>query len=597
MEIQEELQRYLSSRENNGALLLNGGWGSGKTFLAKSFQNQLREKDEYAAAIISLFGVSNTAELHQKVKEGVMNLIMDAQEHTKRTKFFQRMKELGESMLNVSQFNPKMGWMARSVMTLNINDLINVQKKIYCFRKGKVKELNLVLIFDDVERCKISMDMLLGAINEYTEVRGIKTILIADESHISDTSYWVTKEKIIGQTLNLCPDYHNVVSSMLNSFVETAAGYRQFLVEQTDLIRMLFQESGNENLRSLKKILVSFERVYEVWSSEKIPLEFLPQVFYVYGAIHFEANRGNFERKSDGSFRFSAIEIKRVYALYEKQYLLYSLACWVVDGVWNEQMVRQEISIKFRLEKEKPERELLYCNLSELTDQMMEQGIPAALESAYSGHMDSSEMVRLLERFVILRIYCMENTARLDVEKLLLGLKKREELLENGKTSEIMIPYFISKRVEEKMTPQEIEFYRQIQRLPRRSEAWEIRRKVIAFALGEKREHLHVKYQHLICFDDEMLEILQTAYQNGDKTQREKLITNFKDFQFFDDDISTQEEQEKTKQNLRKFYHWMEAFPARTTSEQIFRMTMLDLLGIMKKSEKEEETSDEKSAD
>lgn len=596
MEIQEELERYLSLRENNGALLLNGGWGSGKTYLAKTFRNQLREKDACTAAIVSLFGVSDTAELHQKVKVSVLNLITDTQEQTERSKLFRRMKELLDSVLTAGQYNPKMGWMAKSVMTLNVNDLVNVQSQIYCFRKGILKEQKLVLIFDDVERCKIGMDLLLGAINEYTEVRGIKTILLVDESHIEDENYWVIKEKLVGQTLNLYPDYRSVVSSMVNTFVETSEGYRKFLVEQTSLVRLLFRESGSENLRTLKKTLVSFERVYDIWSKQGTAMDSLPGVFYTFGAIQFEAEWGNFGREADGSFRFSSLETKRKYSLYQKENLVYSLAGWVVDGVWDGQTVRTEISLRFDLDEEKPERKLLYCGFSELTDELIEQGIPAALEKAYSGRMDSSEMVRLLERFAILRTYELKTVQELDDEKLMLGLKKREELLKNGETAEKKIPYYISKQWLPKLTTREKDFYRQIQRLPQRSMAWEIRRNAIGFALGENQELMRLKYQSFICFDDELLDILEKAYQNGDNEKKERLISYFKDFRFFDDEISTPEEQEKSRQNLTKLYHWIEADSDKSLTAQILRQTTLNKLEKMinqnEKGEGNEEPAD-----
>lgn len=49
--------------------------------------------------------------------------------------------------------------------------------------RGKSKR-KFVLVFDDLERCKINMIDLLGAINEYCENRNIKTIILADESKI-----------------------------------------------------------------------------------------------------------------------------------------------------------------------------------------------------------------------------------------------------------------------------------------------------------------------------------------------------------------------------------------------------------------------------
>lgn len=59
----------------------------------------------------------------------------------------------------------------------------------------------LVLVFDDLERSKQDKATFLGAINDYCENRNIKTIIIADEDHISEDEYKEFKEKVISHTL------------------------------------------------------------------------------------------------------------------------------------------------------------------------------------------------------------------------------------------------------------------------------------------------------------------------------------------------------------------------------------------------------------
>lgn len=48
-------------------------------------------------------------------------------------------------------------------------------------KEKKVIKKRLVLFFDDFERSKLDRIELMGVINEYSENRGIKVIIIADE--------------------------------------------------------------------------------------------------------------------------------------------------------------------------------------------------------------------------------------------------------------------------------------------------------------------------------------------------------------------------------------------------------------------------------
>ena len=71
-----------------------------------------------------------------------------------------------------------------TALSINLYDFIKIEKELPCFQNNKVKNKKLVLVFDDLERSRIDLVNLLGAINHYTEDCGIKTIIIADEEKI-----------------------------------------------------------------------------------------------------------------------------------------------------------------------------------------------------------------------------------------------------------------------------------------------------------------------------------------------------------------------------------------------------------------------------
>ena len=67
----EEIKNYIEEQEQNGALLVTGKWGSGKTYLMRQIERELNQGPQYLMAVVSLFGIEDTNTLTKKVKEAV----------------------------------------------------------------------------------------------------------------------------------------------------------------------------------------------------------------------------------------------------------------------------------------------------------------------------------------------------------------------------------------------------------------------------------------------------------------------------------------------------------------------------------------------
>ena len=52
----EEIENYIKEQEQNGALLVTGKWGSGKTYLMRQIERKLNQGPQYLMAVVSLFG-------------------------------------------------------------------------------------------------------------------------------------------------------------------------------------------------------------------------------------------------------------------------------------------------------------------------------------------------------------------------------------------------------------------------------------------------------------------------------------------------------------------------------------------------------------
>ena len=77
MNIKNEIVEFINSDESNGALLITGNWGCGKSYLVKNIINEFKQSNEHAIAMISLFGIDNISMLHERVKDEYLEFSSD----------------------------------------------------------------------------------------------------------------------------------------------------------------------------------------------------------------------------------------------------------------------------------------------------------------------------------------------------------------------------------------------------------------------------------------------------------------------------------------------------------------------------------------
>ena len=124
----DEIRAFISQRENNGALLLTGKWGCGKTFLVNQVIEELNQGNDFIAVSISLFGVDSIELLHKEIKTKCF-LAEGLKKHKKIEKIFSRIKNfsldttyiLGETFPIAKSIN--------KALTIRWQDYFNVEKK------------------------------------------------------------------------------------------------------------------------------------------------------------------------------------------------------------------------------------------------------------------------------------------------------------------------------------------------------------------------------------------------------------------------------------------------------------------------------------
>jgi hypothetical protein len=327
----EYLNYFVTSQNPNFAVMLKGKWGAGKTYFIKGIieelenQQVIEESDINLKPIyISLNGVAKKSEIIESLKAKISPFL-----YSKGSKFASEIfKGFIKSTLKIDFDYDKDN---KADGSININfDAISIFKS----SNDKIKG-NRILIFDDVERCKIPLDELYGFINDFVEHSQCKVILISDEDKIDEENtkdskfkYPVFKEKIVGQTFEIKPDTEQAIDFFLES---VTSEIKPFLLASKDLIIKTFDISRKENLRVLQRAIYDFERLFSFTdkelSKDEEKYKELIKNYLSYFLIYFlEFKTGNEDITSFQQIHFSNDDKReRKFTQYEEVVATYSL--------------------------------------------------------------------------------------------------------------------------------------------------------------------------------------------------------------------------------------------------------------------------------
>lgn len=124
------------------------------------------------------------------------------------------------------------------------------------------------IVFDDIERTFIPMEVLLGFINFFVERCKFHVLIIGDESKLKDENkkiYSSFKEKTIGRQFEIEPD----VEAALDCYIEDCC-LSKYIEKERQYIISCFKATTYNNLRLLRQCLYDFNEVLNDFSEAKI---------------------------------------------------------------------------------------------------------------------------------------------------------------------------------------------------------------------------------------------------------------------------------------------------------------------------------------
>ncbi|MGO7204127.1 P-loop NTPase fold protein, partial [Rhizobium ruizarguesonis] len=211
------------------AVLLDGPWGIGKTFLVKQFMKPLTEAGT-SYAYVSLYGLTSLAEIDHALFRAAYPLL-----DSKAARVAGEILKTGARFFNVST-------------EVGAKDVI-----------GRTRAD--VFIFDDLERCVAPINSVLGYINHFVEHEDRKVIIIANEDEIDKSGdYARVREKLIGKTLKLQSAFDEALSEFLSNTEYSLT--RTVLQKHSGYVAELYHQAGFNNLRILQQTIWDFERIF-----------------------------------------------------------------------------------------------------------------------------------------------------------------------------------------------------------------------------------------------------------------------------------------------------------------------------------------------
>ena len=292
----ESILDYVRADYTDYAIMINGEWGSGKTYF---WNNKVKNKIEslkingkkYTTIYMSLYGISNLEDISKKI------FIETTQLMDKNMKKY--MNSTGQS--TIPEY-AKTG--------LDMANLFGVTQNGDKMDYGKFFSTDdKILCFDDLERANVDVIDILGYINNFVEHDHIKTIIICNEKELATklknsnlemktfiatyildkegdltktdlpmvekirdkieyvfdkaNDYERIKEKLIGETFEYQPEFNYIINGILMRY-ENDGELIRFLRENTAYIISTFNKSGTRNLRILKHALNDFKKIFEM---------------------------------------------------------------------------------------------------------------------------------------------------------------------------------------------------------------------------------------------------------------------------------------------------------------------------------------------
>ena len=339
------LDDYIKMSSPQFAVMLKGKWGCGKTYYIRSlidkWNSEINEPAEdgddqinLRPIYITLNGLSNISQVSFLIRRELRPLLYSKGVKVAKKVLCGIIKTVTKSSFDLDGDGEKD----------DLSEIFDAESIIEILSKSNDSiKGDKILIFDDLERCKIPVDEIFGYINHLVEHSSCKVIIICEEDKIKErydncelkVSYKDFKEKLIGMTFSVQPNFVDVIHKFI------CDNSNKYLVDNENLVLELFIASNIENLRVIRQSFSDIDRLIKDIEPQKYKdilfNEFIKNVIAYFIIVYCEYRSGNMDIchfqdiqyyiNEDERLKVSTIEnkYKSILEKYEIKHSAYSL--------------------------------------------------------------------------------------------------------------------------------------------------------------------------------------------------------------------------------------------------------------------------------
>lgn len=376
--IKKSILAYVFDKRKKQAVLLDGEWGSGKTFFVEKYIIPELEKNKNAKIFkISLYGISSVETIQEMIYAQWLGRCVD--KITDKLGPIGQLVNKGIDIFGTSAVRALENKLSAEGVSDKIASTImdnDINKAEY-----------MIIIFDDLERCRINILQLMGFLNNLSENNGFKLILVANEREIKHkdnsieealkylvalknkesvlkeyksfdsawskdelreatidifnekTLYELTKEKLIGLTVSYRVSPSEIFEPVIKNCIKNEHICRK-VIDNKDCIIKLFIENNHGNIRTLMAACIVIEDILDIIykniteDKELIDRELNNIILYsIYSAIRRATGESLFEWESDSRYAYLNNNLMET--------CIYGYA--FIDEYWKTQYVDKDI--------------------------------------------------------------------------------------------------------------------------------------------------------------------------------------------------------------------------------------------------------------
>lgn len=251
----DEIMDYVKSKNTDYAIMVDGKWGSGKTyFWTKELKPTIEstyydQYNMYSTIYVSLYGLTSIEEINKKV---FFELTQKMDKNINRYMQNRRIKDMSEFTKRGLDVANYYGLLASSEK-FDLDTVFTVNNRVICF--------------DDFERASIDYNKLLGYINDFVEHDNIKVIILTNEyelmKKVNSDEYLKLKEKVVGNTYSFKQNYSDVIRNLIKTYKKDREVYDLMNLQIANISKII-ERTDTDNVRILNHAIQDYYKIFKM---------------------------------------------------------------------------------------------------------------------------------------------------------------------------------------------------------------------------------------------------------------------------------------------------------------------------------------------